>query len=322
MRDLLSLPSPKTKDFLVEAADWVEANCFFKADRNLSREDLALALARSHSVKDTDARSLADDVFLELEDRAVSCGIGESIINTYPFLLNDDNTVLSLRKEYKSKSNFGAIYIFLLMVTRADMDSKHRILKGIDPTHVFENLCGDVLRNFWHGNDGFSGSLVFGTARKKSNEKKSFSSNIQFLTQQIGEGAGFKMGAQLPGAGDGSLDIVAWRKFSDKREGGLVGFAQCKTGVTWKEHLTKLRPNTFTHRFLIKPLVIEPIRIYMVPARVERVQWDTHSRDGGLLFDRCRITQYSSAIQTDILKKCKIWSSAAIVSQQKGRFSL
>ena len=47
-----------------------------------------------------------------------------------------------------------------------------------------------------------------------------------------------------------------------------MGFAQCKTGNSWDKHLTQLNPRTFCRDFMKQPLVLEPVRIYMVPNRI------------------------------------------------------
>ncbi len=316
MRNLLRVPSPKIRDFIVEGADWVETNCFFRDDRNVAMDDLARALTVAFGIKDQKAQELAEDVFEELADRIISCGIG-SEENAYPFSLNVRGNLLTLNNEYRSNRNYGSIYVFLLLVTRGDMDSTERVLRNIDPTKAFEALCSEVLARFWAAADSLSGSLIFGTARKKSTIAKRFRDNIDTLCKNIGEGAGWKEGAVPPAGGDAKLDAVVWRKFSDQRSGGLVGFAQCKTGVNWKDHLTKLQPEAFTHRFMIAPLVLPPVRIFMVPSRIHREHWDNHMREGGLLFDRCRITQYAEDLSSEILRKCKTWTNEIIRRQKR-----
>ena len=58
----------------------------------------------------------------------------------------------------------------------------------------------------------------------------------------------------------------------------------------------------------------------MVPHRVESSDWDTHSRAGGLLFDRCRIVQYGYEVSEDVFEKCKKWLDAALKRQREGTF--
>lgn len=321
--NLLKVPSPEADDRLVNLADWVEIKALLESDGNASQEDLARALQRAYSMDETAARTLAGDVFKELSDRTSSCVPlpGEGRAWEYPFTLNASGNLLSLRAKLSSRSRAGLLYMFLLVASRADMDT-HRKLEGLDPVVIFERLCADILLNFWGGKTNLSGSLVFGTARKKFNHNHRFESKVEHLCRTLREGRGLKAGATLPGAGDGKLDIVVWRIFSDGRAGGLVGFGQCKTGVHWKTHLTKLQPRNFCQRYFQQPLIIDPVRVYMVPHRVDGSEWDNHTGEGGLLFDRCRLVQYGYHISNDVFGNCRVWLNAALERQRKGKFAI
>jgi hypothetical protein len=323
MTNLLKVPSPYADDYLVNLADWVEVKALLESDGNASREDLSRALKREYSIGDSTAEDMAGDVFRELADRELSClplTDAESAWE-YPFVLNDSGNLLCLRAEINRESTAGMLYTFLLVASRADMDVQRK-LEGLDPTVIFEQLCADILLNFWGGRTRLAGVMVFGTARTKSAHKKKFEANIDDLCTSLREGQGLKRPANLPGAGDGKLDIVVWRVFSDGRAGGLVGFAQCKSGIHWKDHLTKLQPRSFCNKYLRKPLAIEPVRVYMVPHRVEGTYWDDHTSDAGLLLDRCRLVQYGYNISKDVFENCGTWLNAALKRQLKGEFTL
>ena len=73
MRDLTSVPSPHTDDANVTLADWAGMSALLKPDGIVSREDLARALSRAHSVTGTTGRDRANDAFNELEDRGRAC---------------------------------------------------------------------------------------------------------------------------------------------------------------------------------------------------------------------------------------------------------
>jgi hypothetical protein len=227
MPDLLAVPSPNTSDRVVDLADWVEINTFFKSDRSISREDLATAVERAYGTGRSkgngrqQALDLAGDVFNELEDRIETCGSHKNAndISAYPFYLNSAQTALHTKKEFRPSGNFGLVYRFLLFVSRGDMSSDSRLLAGVDPTKVFERLCADVLLNYWGGKSKHCGALVFGTAKPKSKNTNSFELNINHLCSELGEGIGMKPQAILPGAGDAKLDVAVWRKFGDDRAG-------------------------------------------------------------------------------------------------------
>jgi hypothetical protein len=327
-------------DEIVEHADWVEASTLFRADGTISQEDLARAINVDRSVPQPKARLLAQDAFEELADRIESCGENAyPKVASYPFELIDGNAVLKKRPADPAHPDAGLLYLFLLFLTRSDMSSTTRKKSVLDPTKVFERLCADVLREFWGGESAHSDCMVFGTAKvaapaaaagTKPNAKekakgaakapsaaKSFPHNINHLCSMLQEGAGWKAGARSPKAGDGKLDAVVYRRFRDKRAGGLVGFAQCKTGIHWREHLTKLHPRGFCGNYMLSPLLIEPFRIYMVPHRIIAERWEADTRAGGLLFDRCRIVQYGNSIKAENLNDCRTWLDEVLAGGTK-----
>jgi hypothetical protein len=320
--NLLKVPSPETDDKLVNLADWVEIKALLESDSNASQEDLARALQQSYSVNSSDARTLAGDVFKELKDREAACIPlpGKGHVWEYPFKLNAAGNLLSLRMRLTAQSRAGMLYTFLLVASRADMDSQRK-LESLDPTQIFERLCADILLNFWGGKTELSGSLVFGTARKNPKHTHQFHSNIENLCITLKEGRGMRPGVKTPGAGDGKLDVVVWRIFSDGRTGGLIGFGQCKTGIHWKTHLTKLQPRSFCTKYLQQPLIIEPVRVYMVPHRVDGSEWESHTTEGGLLLDRCRLVQYGYEISKEVFKNCRTWLRAALDRQRSAKFA-
>jgi hypothetical protein len=310
-------------DEVVEHADWVEISTLFRADHNVSREDLARALIQAQKIRDIDARGAAEDAFKELEDRIISCGSQNAGARSrYPFALNDDSTVL----EYTGlgKQGAGLLYLFLLTITRADMTSGQRRAVGLDPTELFEKLSADVLVEFWGGESEWSRAIVFGTAQEKEANRidTKFPRNINRLCQELGEGIGWKPTARSPKAGDGGLDLVVYRRFADRRKGGLVGFGQCKTGIHWRKHLGKLKPKSFCGKYFTESLIIEPQEMYFVPCRITPERWDDDSRDGGLLMDRCRIVQFGIEIDAKTLAGCKRWMSAIHDKQKKLKYPI
>jgi hypothetical protein len=328
MQNLLSLPSLTEDDALVRMADWVELTALLNANRTASKEDLKKALLREPNPSEngtTQTRTSTDeyvetkvsDVFMELEDRILACGDSDPQKPSYPFVL--DKTLSALKMRLNDVDSSNLLYLFLLAVTRSDMSSKVRVKEKVDPTKVFEQLCADVLRCFWGGPSRHSDAMVFGTAGNKSEGEKKFQTKVDKLSGMLMDGGGWKDGAQAPGGGDGKLDIVVWRRFKDERQGGLVGFAQCKTGDHWADHLTKLQPRAFVDKYLTTGLAVEPYRLYLVPCRVSRHRWREHTIGGGLLLDRCRIVQYSENIDAATQAACRKWLDATIASQHANK---
>jgi hypothetical protein len=306
-------------------ADWVELTALLNANKTASKEDLKKALMRepdpteggtSQTRRSTDERIEAkvSDAFKELEDRILACGNPDPQGPSYPFVLDKTLSALTMQPNDIDSSNL--LYLFLLAITRSDMSAKVRVKEKVDPTKVFEQLCADVLRRFWGGTSAHSDAMIFGTARSKTAGEKKFQTNINRLSGRLQEGEGWKDGSQAPGGGDGGLDIVVWRRFQDRRQGGLVGFAQCKTGDNWTDHLTKLTPRTFSDKYMKTVLALDPLRLYLVPCRVSRHRWREYTLDGGLLLDRCRIVQYADNIDTTTQAACRKWLDATVALQR------
>ncbi len=298
-----------------ELADWVEISCFFRADRSVSKEDLVRSLVREGGNRfERTAREKATSAFDELETRSDSIGntIGCSPIAVYPFDVDGD--VLRLKVDPFADERAGLLYVFLLAVTRASMEASTRRLKRIDPTHLFEEVCADSLCQFWGGKSALADVLVAGTSnRGAATVGRRFPIIVDTLAGHLKEGGGWKPGARSPGAGDGGLDLAVWRRFHDGRPGSLVGFAQCKTGDHWQDHLGTKNPLSFCHKYFQRPLVITPMPIYMVPCRVSVEEWsDVIRRHSGILFDRCRIANYGTHISPETTEKCAAWTVAAI----------
>ena len=83
----------------------------------------------------------------------------------------------------------------------------------------------------------------------------------------------------------------------------------------WRDHLTKLVPGVFSREFMRTQLIIDPLRLYMVPARISRHRWKSATGEGGVLVDRCRLVQYGTAIDPQLLLSCKAWFDSVCAEQ-------
>lgn len=317
MRSLLEL-SART-DTAVELADWVEMSAFFRADRTTSKEDLVRALIREGSNRSEQTyRDKATEAFNELDarDQAIGNSAADVPVACYPFEVDGD--VLKLTQDPFDAKRTGLMYTFFLAITRASMDSQSRQLKSLDPTTLFEEVCAESLCQFWGGRSPVADVFITGTSNQDTVDQGQgrYRAIIDALTGHLQEGGGWKKGAKSPGAGDGGLDVAVWRRFQDKRPGGLVGFAQCKTGDRWREHLGKNNPNSICHSYFTSPLVLAPTAIYMVPCRVSLDEWSNVMRKHiGILFDRCRITTFCTNVNAQLINDCSTWTQAAIESE-------
>jgi len=320
MSDLLNVATGD--DQVTEHADWVELQCLFKSDGSVSREDLSRAIQRvghvgDHRVDDR-ARNLADLAFDELADREATLAGPASRFLRYPYELVSKDQVLRYKPRRAERLSDGLVYLFLLTVTRHSMEAKKRIHDQVDPTEVFERLCSEVLLHFWGGRDGRAEATIVGTSARASGRQK-FPDAVNALCGALREGGGWRKSARSPKAGDGGVDLAVCRKFSDGRQGGLVGFAQCKTGVNWRSYLGTLRPRAFCQNYMNSPLLLDPQAVYMTPGRVNRDRW-THDTNnaGAILFDRCRLVEYGELITQRTRSSCAKWLGKALHHQGVG----
>ena len=292
-------------DQVVEDADWVEMHSLLRDDGSTSIEDLSRAIYQATAASETGCRERAEEAYRELADRTTSTGNShQSSVAGYPFQLTDGGRVLR-RGARRRNRNAGLVYLFLLAVSRGDMRSRSRVLSGLDPTVIFERLCANILIGFWGGPSQHTDGLIIGTAQPGG--RRSFGADIGRLCGELREGIGWRKEARSPRGGDAGLDLAVWHRFSDGRQGALVGFSQCKTGLHWRDHLTRLKPQAFSQKYMRRPLILEPLSIYMVPHRINGQRWEDDSSDAGLLFDRCRITEYGSCVTRANLGDCRTW---------------
>jgi hypothetical protein len=314
-QNLLEVPSIDEDRADVHLADWAELTASLNADSNVSTEDLKKAIQRAGKVSDTRAEAAAISAFNELEDRQNSCGVNSAGKQLYPFRLDGAKKLLTS----VGVGGPAFIYKFLLCVSASSMGSTVRTRKNVDPTKAFERLCADVLASYWGHPDRGTGVIVFGTARNGKKALTSFSDKIDNLCEDLNEGVGWRKDALAPRGGDGKVDLVAWRKFADKRRGNLVGFAQCKTGTSWDRTLTEMVPEAFSATYMHTRLVLDPFRIFMVPERISDHRWEESTRLGGLLMDRCRIVEFSNKTSIAVKRECKVWLDDLIAEQKSIR---
>ena len=304
-------PTPITEN-LTAVADFVEADCLKRDDYTISQEDLIRILGIEYEANDECLRDFSGEVFSELGQRSSHAGTRGT---QYPYQVEKNGAMLRF---LKGRSNQHWTYLFLLMATRLNMKS-NRNHAGLDGTQLFEQLCAVVADRFWGGPCAEVESQVFGTGRVAADldddeflpTRLKFGKRVNELCGLIGEGAGFKAKhSDRVTARDGKLDIVVVRRFTDKRDGQLIGFGQCKTGTHWTNDLTKLRPDEFSIKWLRQVPAVSPVRMYFVTDRVT-LRWYEHSVDGGILFDRCRILEYCKKLPSRLEKSIAKWAKAA-----------
>jgi hypothetical protein len=317
MSDLNSVPKPHVANKSI-IADFAEIECLRRSDGSVSSMDIVRILLReSGSLNDDTVRQIVEDAFGELGNRAQNCGAG----NRYPYELRANDALLVKRDPEVIEEEPDLLYWYLLLSTRMNMKAS-RNHGGVDATALFEHLCREVAIRFMGGPGPLVEAIVFGTGRHTEDlsdheeiDKGVFESAVRSLCKSLGEGIGFSANVESRVfARDGKLDIVVWRRFSDRRAGQLIGFGQCKTGKYWKNDLTKLQPEGFCAKWMQKRPAVPPVRLYFVADRVID-GWYDQCVDGGIFFDRCRIVDQATGLPGDLVRKINKWVTAAAASE-------
>ncbi|MBF0152470.1 MAG: hypothetical protein HQL64_01870 [Magnetococcales bacterium] len=284
-----------------ELADFAESRAWLEG--SFSAQALLSALGRNNENlrrggpgdEDDANESLAVDVMDVVARRDNACN------GAYPFRVEASGQLLRYMGDGGSESRAN-IYLYLLLCTRLDMQ-KYRKLDGKDGTALFEKLTADVLHNYLGG--GRARSLVFGTAVPRAFTKK-----IDTLCNELGEGGAFRtLDADTTPAssGDGKLDVVAWVPFQDQRPGKLILFAQSKTGTHWRDTMTQLQPEHFTHKWMRNSIYPAPMRVFCVAEAVD-AHWQNTQTEAGILFDRCRMVDFAHTVPQDTVSEIRAWT--------------
>jgi len=308
-------PVPGASASTVELADWLELFALASADTNSSVQDLVQALRRTGSASElgnADERGadpdrgaekseqIAESAFAEIEDRVKACD------GKYPFKLGQDYIQLDARGDRTP-------YVFLLLQSRF----ARAMREGVDALRAFDLLCAHAASEYLGGADRGVHAIPFGFPR--IHLPKNFADAVNDLCKQLGECDGARNRPGIDDQKDGKLDIVVWRNFADGRTGKIIGFGQCATGKSgYGPKLTELQPDVFAKNWLLSAPTVDPVRLFFVPWRVDRLKWDTQANAAGVLFDRCRIVQFMDRAPNDVLSQCARWSESALKSLRSG----
>ena len=295
-------PSPKAADH--ELADFVELVAW--RNSTMSIVELNQLLGRldeadySDGVPEENEIDVSvNNVFSEVGRRCDACS------GAYPFVI--DNGGQSVRFEVKDDNDRHMIYLFMLLATRLNMKG-NRDHGGFDGTQLFEELGAESAKHYLGSR---AESLVFGTTA----DDDSFPERVNDLCRQLGEGDGFvdRYGGSRK-VKDDKLDVVAWTPFADQQRGKVIMFGQCKTGTHYRDNLTELQPDAFCTTWWRSPPVVTPTRAFFVAEALPRAGWGRVASKTGVLFDRCRIVDFSEIVSTDVLEKVRTWTNAAAVA--------
>lgn len=295
-------------------ADWLEISVWAQSDCKISRQDVISSFSIGEEMRDIDAATSdsedkVNQIWYEIKTRKLE------LKESYPFQLSENEEILSLLNKDKKRNSS---YIFCLLTSYYGLVTL--ISKNISKaSNLFEGLCTYVAHKYLSDKFGESGCLQFGAPRSGwEKNKRPLPKAIDELIKYIGDGVnrypGIRVGrSTVAHAGDGGLDVVAWRKFPDKRLGYLLFFGQCATAKNYTSYLGKLREHQdFLENYLNTDL--KPIFGFFLPHslttndEVNKGYWEEIKRSKNIPFDRNRIALYGSDwSDSEVEKLMPIW---------------
>ena len=284
-------------------ADYAELVCWRDGNTSMAAlsKDLGLLAENDYfdGVPEEDpSAEVVREAYSEIECRREACGGG------YPFVISDAGYTLSMDRDTDCPRHI--VYQYLLLATRLNMKDD-RMHAAIDGTLLLEDLSADVAREYF---GTCAEKLVFGTAATG----RTFREKLVELCNKLGEGGGPSgQVASSTHVKDGGLDVVVWKPFSDERQGKLIGFGQCKTGIVQEDELPRLQPDAFCSNWMTKRPAFLPLRMFFVAEALSfnPHEWYRNASYAGLLFDRCRLVEFSHCVNGDVMAKVKAWTAEA-----------
>jgi hypothetical protein len=123
------------------------------------------------------------------------------------------------------QSAAGAGYVFMLCLSASKPYREQSRYKETD--ELFDYVILDALKRYV----GSNGEAVRFGAPASGSRPSSFKDAVPWLARLLNLQAG--RGRPTAAAGDGGLDVVAWRPFRDRRAGYLVLLCQCTVQRDW-----------------------------------------------------------------------------------------
>jgi hypothetical protein len=296
-------PSPEPHPH--ELADFMEMTALLKGKCSATEVQRYLSRIDDNDdnigIDDDDVKNeiISDGMMTEIGYRLEACPEG------YPFRPDETGSILEMNEDVNSTKKL--LYQYLLLATRLKMSgvSSEKMQSGIDGTMLLEELGAEVIKAYLGGNR--AKAEVFGTARQGG-----FKEKVKWLCESLGEGGGFKnVDTGKTNANDDGLDVVGWIPFTDKLPAKICVFGQCKTGTSWRDHVSKLDPSGFVKRWMLDTIIVDPTKAFLIAESADRSQWNGVCIYGGILFDRCRIIDFSDELNQDLKDRIEVWTYSA-----------
>lgn len=216
----------------------------------------------------------------------------------YPFELDKGMLLYSPRNQKVS-----CIYEFFLSICNSN-----NLVSGdyVCLPRVFERITAKLVASYL---GEYTRYIHTGSPRDQE-IGTSFKDAMKTVSERTGE---WRWGPEEelpsgPSQGDEGCDFVVWPDAPDGRKiGQLFVLGQCACGENWQDKYNDLDIKKLQKWF--HPLsLIEPVRSFATPHHVTDALLREASREGGLFFDRARLTMIAFRAKEDVLdeqmKKC------------------
>lgn len=293
------MPSLRAEDHTdpVILADWWEVSVLTSANRLCSRAQLEseLTMPSFYELSDTNPdENEIEQKILEVVDEVEERG--RFAKDAYPFEFKYTGT-LGLKSETWEEY---AAYVFCLCLSYEPLDESKL------PPRLFEEMSCKAAAQYLGGD-----MMAFGWPRQK--QPRLFPAAVDRLCDLLAEGDGHSELASFDDK-DGALDLVAWKDFPDRRSSKVVIFGQCAAGRKWKEKLSHLDPGKFWGKWVRgRRISCDSVRAFFTPYRIaDERKWQKLAIDGGVFFDRCRISYWAEQTEESAYQEQVAWARAKL----------
>jgi hypothetical protein len=249
------------------------------------------------------AQAVAEAALAVADDRARSVLRAQR----YPFLLRPRGI------EARSSAR-RSTYAYLLLLSKYGEAAGPA---GENGAELFETVAAVAARNYLGGDRTGAVAYQFGFPRKHT--PTGFKAALDTMCSQMDEGGGAKRKPSTRNQKDAKLDLAVWVPMPDQQPGKVIGLGQCATGRNWPGKVSELQADAWCDKWMLERPPVTPLRLFFLPHRIPGADWWDHSRDAGVIFDRCRIAAYASSLPDELRDRTAQWTTHVLASQDELR---
>jgi hypothetical protein len=303
--------SQELDGYVAALADWVECQALTRIAFGCDKSTLVTALkigSWTAPAKDISIThdALAEDVFVELRDRATDYGK-----RGYPFHCD----YAGRRLKFSGTEPWPYVFLLALSYTNPVTKAKSTLPTG---AYVLEALA-------WIGLDRFVGQPASDLSDlavchhlgspSLSKLPAKFHAKIDRIASEFKEGGKYKplKSGHRQTAGDDGVDVLLRRGFPDTRGAQFLFFGGCAGGGNWS---TPKRYEVDPDRWLGKhfqepfPGVLGMGRCYFLPRQIDTDGWLDTAKMAGMVVDRCRLSLITHKSKSPHVTTARKWTEA------------